>query len=170
MAMPARVTFLSREATGEQLIERQVRGRAAGDARQYAGVFAPDADYVRFLGSHYKGREPTVNGCLPPRRTPRIVGWPKRFKYLRFTHGAAVWQRSISYSRHSLTGLSSPGSQRHSDGPRAAVMVRNYTDVRWWQHSGNTSKPELSCATDDYRMIPQRGSAVRVIQGHVNNL
>ncbi len=39
-----------------ELLDRQVAGWAAGDAEAYAGVFTPDADYVTFLGSHYKGR------------------------------------------------------------------------------------------------------------------
>jgi hypothetical protein len=39
-----------------ELLERQMMGWAAGDAEAYASVFTPDADYVTFLGSHYKGR------------------------------------------------------------------------------------------------------------------
>src|SRR5260370_35115584 len=39
-----------------ELLDRQVEGWDAGDAEAYASVFTPDADYVTFLGSHYKGR------------------------------------------------------------------------------------------------------------------
>jgi uncharacterized protein (TIGR02246 family) len=39
-----------------ELIDRQIRCWAAGDAQGYASVFASDADYITFLGSHYKGR------------------------------------------------------------------------------------------------------------------
>jgi uncharacterized protein (TIGR02246 family) len=48
-----------------ELIDRQVRGWAAGDAQQYAGVFTPDADYVTFLGSHHKGSEAIAASYVP---------------------------------------------------------------------------------------------------------
>jgi uncharacterized protein (TIGR02246 family) len=48
-----------------ELIDRQVRGWAAGDAEAYAGVFTPDADYVTFLGSHYKGRTAIAASYAP---------------------------------------------------------------------------------------------------------
>jgi uncharacterized protein (TIGR02246 family) len=38
------------------LVDRQVKAWAAADPDAYASVFTPDADYVTFLGSHYKGR------------------------------------------------------------------------------------------------------------------
>jgi hypothetical protein len=50
------------------------------------------------------------------------------------------------------------------------IQITTDIDVMWWQHNGNTLKPELSCATYDYRMIRQTSSAIRVILGHVNNL
>jgi uncharacterized protein (TIGR02246 family) len=40
-----------------KLVDRQVKGWNAGDPEAYASVFTYDADYVTFLGSHYKGRE-----------------------------------------------------------------------------------------------------------------
>jgi uncharacterized protein (TIGR02246 family) len=40
-------------------------GWAAGDAEQYASVFTPDADYVTFLGSHYKGRAAIAASYVP---------------------------------------------------------------------------------------------------------
>ncbi|WP_141772818.1 SgcJ/EcaC family oxidoreductase [Mycobacterium malmoense] len=40
-----------------ELVDRQVMAWAAGDPEAYASVFTTDADYVTFLGSHYKGRE-----------------------------------------------------------------------------------------------------------------
>lgn len=45
------------EAAIRALIDQQVAGWAAGDPQAYAGVFTQDADYVTFLGSHYKGRD-----------------------------------------------------------------------------------------------------------------
>lgn len=39
-----------------ELLGRQVTGWNAGDAEEYASVFAPDADYVTFLGGHHRGR------------------------------------------------------------------------------------------------------------------
>ena len=43
------------EAAIRELLDRQVAGWDAGDAEAYASVFTPDADYVTFLGSHYRG-------------------------------------------------------------------------------------------------------------------
>jgi uncharacterized protein (TIGR02246 family) len=48
-----------------ELLDRQVMGWAAGDAEQYASVFTPDADYVTFLGSHYKGRAAIAASYVP---------------------------------------------------------------------------------------------------------
>jgi uncharacterized protein (TIGR02246 family) len=124
-----------------ELIDHQVMGWAAGSPEGYASVFTSDADYITFLGSHYKGRAaiaasyaplfkkllkgsrldfeitqlrfltpdvalvhaegavvigrrqrsrrntrvtppspcaPTADGYLPPLRTPRIAGSPRR--------------------------------------------------------------------------------------------
>lgn len=47
------------------LIDQQEKGWAAGDPEAYAGVFTPDADYVTFLGSHYRGREAIAASCAP---------------------------------------------------------------------------------------------------------
>ncbi|MDT5277908.1 MAG: hypothetical protein QOG95_4840, partial [Mycobacterium sp.] len=52
------------EAIGD-LLDRQVAGWNAGDAEAYAGVFTPDADYVTFLGSHYRGREAIAASYVP---------------------------------------------------------------------------------------------------------
>jgi uncharacterized protein (TIGR02246 family) len=40
-----------------ELLDRQIMGWDAGDPEAYAGVFTPDAAYITFLGSHYRGRE-----------------------------------------------------------------------------------------------------------------
>lgn len=48
-----------------ELLDRQIAGWAAGDAEAYASVFAPDADYVTFLGSHYKGRAEIAASYVP---------------------------------------------------------------------------------------------------------
>jgi uncharacterized protein (TIGR02246 family) len=48
-----------------ELLDRQVRGWAAGDAEAYASVFTPDPDYVTFLGSHYKGRAAIAASYVP---------------------------------------------------------------------------------------------------------
>ncbi|GFG68425.1 SgcJ/EcaC family oxidoreductase [Mycolicibacter senuensis] len=47
----------SDEAAIRELLDRQVAGWDAGDPEAYAAVFTRDADYVTFLGHHYKGRE-----------------------------------------------------------------------------------------------------------------
>lgn len=47
------------------LVDRQVKGWDAGDPEAYAGIFTPDADYVTFLGSHYKGREAIAASYVP---------------------------------------------------------------------------------------------------------
>lgn len=40
-------------------------GWNAGNPEAYASVFTPDADYVTFLGSHYKGREAIATSYAP---------------------------------------------------------------------------------------------------------
>jgi uncharacterized protein (TIGR02246 family) len=48
-----------------ELLDRQALGWAAGDAEAYASVFTPDADYVTFLGGHYKGRGAIAASYVP---------------------------------------------------------------------------------------------------------
>lgn len=48
-----------------ELVNHQISGWAAGDPGAYASVFAPDADYVTFLGSHHKGRDAIVASYVP---------------------------------------------------------------------------------------------------------
>ncbi|MCI4674063.1 SgcJ/EcaC family oxidoreductase [Candidatus Mycolicibacterium alkanivorans] len=48
-----------------QLLSRQVGGWDAGDPEAYASAFTPDADYVAFLGSHYKGRDAIAKSYAP---------------------------------------------------------------------------------------------------------
>jgi len=48
-----------------ELLDRQVMGWDAGDPEAYASVFTADADYVTFLGSHYKGREAIAASYVP---------------------------------------------------------------------------------------------------------
>ncbi|MGY2009113.1 SgcJ/EcaC family oxidoreductase [Nocardia gipuzkoensis] len=38
------------------LLDRQAEAWAAGDAEAFAAVFTPDADYVTWVGTHFKGR------------------------------------------------------------------------------------------------------------------
>jgi uncharacterized protein (TIGR02246 family) len=47
---------LTDEDAIHQLLDRQAKAWAAGDPEAYASVFTDDADYITFLGSHYKGR------------------------------------------------------------------------------------------------------------------
>ncbi|OHU94727.1 SgcJ/EcaC family oxidoreductase [Mycobacterium talmoniae] len=53
------------EAAIRALIDRQVKGWAAGDANAYASVFTADADYVTFLGSHHQGRDAIAASYAP---------------------------------------------------------------------------------------------------------
>jgi uncharacterized protein (TIGR02246 family) len=55
----------SDEDAVRELVDRQAMGWAAGDADAYASVFTPDADYVTFLGSHYKGRAAIAASYAP---------------------------------------------------------------------------------------------------------
>jgi uncharacterized protein (TIGR02246 family) len=55
----------SDEAAIRELLDRQVRGWNAGDAEAYSSVFTGDADYVTFLGSHYKGRAAIAASYAP---------------------------------------------------------------------------------------------------------
>ncbi|MBV9515439.1 MAG: SgcJ/EcaC family oxidoreductase [Mycobacteriaceae bacterium] len=48
-----------------ELLDRQVMGWHAGDPEAYARVFTLDADYITFLGSHYKGREAIAASYAP---------------------------------------------------------------------------------------------------------
>ncbi|MBF6173304.1 SgcJ/EcaC family oxidoreductase [Nocardia blacklockiae] len=47
------------------VLDRASAAWAAGDAAAYAAVFAPDADYVTFLGTHHKGRA-DIEACHMP--------------------------------------------------------------------------------------------------------
>jgi uncharacterized protein (TIGR02246 family) len=55
----------SDEAAIRELLDRQVAGWDAGDAEAYASVFTHDADYVTFLGSHYRGRDAIAASYTP---------------------------------------------------------------------------------------------------------
>src|ERR1700685_4336080 len=55
----------SEEPAIRELLDRQVAGWDAGDAEAYASVFTPDADYVTFLGSHYRGRDAIASSYIP---------------------------------------------------------------------------------------------------------
>ena len=48
-----------------ELLDRQIMGWNAGDPEAYASVFTPAAEYVTFLGSHYKGREAIAASYAP---------------------------------------------------------------------------------------------------------
>jgi uncharacterized protein (TIGR02246 family) len=48
-----------------ELLDRQVNGWDAADPDAYASVFTSDADYVTFLGTHYKGREAIAASYAP---------------------------------------------------------------------------------------------------------
>ncbi|MEZ0364659.1 SgcJ/EcaC family oxidoreductase [Mycobacterium sp. pUA109] len=47
------------------LINRQVKGWAAGDSAAYASVFTANADYVTFLGAHHQGRDAIAASYAP---------------------------------------------------------------------------------------------------------
>lgn len=63
------------EAAILALFERQNAAWAAGDAEAYATVFTPDADYVTWIGTHFKGR-----AAIRDSHTPLFA------KYLKNTH------------------------------------------------------------------------------------
>jgi uncharacterized protein (TIGR02246 family) len=48
-----------------ELLDRQIMGWDAGDSEAYASVFTSDADYITFLGSHYKGRDAIAASYAP---------------------------------------------------------------------------------------------------------
>lgn len=48
-----------------ELLDRQANGWATGDPGVYARVFAPDADYVTFLGTHHQGRDAIAAAYVP---------------------------------------------------------------------------------------------------------
>lgn len=47
------------------LVDRQVKGWAAGDPAAYASVFTADADYITFLGTHHTGRDTITASYVP---------------------------------------------------------------------------------------------------------
>lgn len=53
------------EAAIRELLAQQVAGWNSGDPAAYAAVFTPDADYVTFLGAHYRGREAIAESYTP---------------------------------------------------------------------------------------------------------
>ncbi|WP_433197786.1 SgcJ/EcaC family oxidoreductase [Nocardia sp. CA-107356] len=53
------------EAAILALLDRQNAAWAAGDAEAYATVFTPDADYVTWIGTHFKGRAAIRDSHLP---------------------------------------------------------------------------------------------------------
>lgn len=53
------------EAAIRELLDRQAEAWAAGDAEAYASGFTPDADYITFLGTHYKGRAAIAAAHVP---------------------------------------------------------------------------------------------------------
>jgi uncharacterized protein (TIGR02246 family) len=53
-----------------KLVARQMQAWAAGDPEWYASVFTSDADYVTFMGSHYKGRKTIAASYVPLFKKP----------------------------------------------------------------------------------------------------
>ncbi|MEU6830806.1 SgcJ/EcaC family oxidoreductase [Nocardia beijingensis] len=47
------------------LLDRQARAWAEGDAESFAAVFTPDADYITWLGTHFKGRAAIATSHVP---------------------------------------------------------------------------------------------------------
>jgi uncharacterized protein (TIGR02246 family) len=84
-----------------ELLDRQTRGWNAGDAEAYASVFTPDADYVTFLGSRYKGR-PAIAASYTPLFRKLLKGSRLRVEVtqLRFlTPDVALIQANAAVSR-----------------------------------------------------------------------
>lgn len=107
------------------LIDQQVAGWAAGDPEAYAGVFTQDADYVTFLGSHYKGREAIAASYVPLFR-----------KLLKGTR----LQINVSQVRfltpdvaliHATAAVVKKPRQRNRRNARVNTSVAVRTDGRW---------------------------------------
>jgi hypothetical protein len=172
MAMSARVTFLRREATpssrqvqgsrGRELTDRQVRGRAARDAEQYADNTRVNTS----IAVRTDGQWPFASSQNTTHR--------RLDEKLLNTFASRTVRRSATLNKLFTSQLDWSQlawlTASFGEGPRAAVMLCNGIEVMWRKHFGNISKPELSCAADDYRMACKRGPAVRVIQAHINNL
>ncbi|HEX3593300.1 MAG TPA: SgcJ/EcaC family oxidoreductase [Pseudonocardiaceae bacterium] len=55
----------SAEPAVRALFDRATQAWTDGDAAAYADCFTPDADYVTFVGSHYRGHA-AIEGCHIP--------------------------------------------------------------------------------------------------------
>ncbi|UAK33620.1 SgcJ/EcaC family oxidoreductase [Nocardia asteroides] len=53
------------ESAIRDLLDRQAEAWTNGDAEAFAAVFTPDADYVTWLGSHFKGRAAIAASHVP---------------------------------------------------------------------------------------------------------
>jgi uncharacterized protein (TIGR02246 family) len=122
-----------------ELLDRQVEGWDAGDAEAYASVFTPDADYVTFLGSHYKGRG-AIAASYAPLFKKFLKGSRLEFEItqLRFlTPDVALV--------HAKGAVAKGGGRRSRRNTRVNTTIAVRTDGRWlFAASQNTTHRRLA--------------------------
>jgi len=126
------------EAAIRELVARQVSGWNAGSPVAYAEVFAPDADYVTFLGAHHHGRDAIASSYAPlfakllrgSRLDVDVTG-------LRFLTPDVA----LIHSRATVTRR----TQRRSGRARVNISVAVRTDDGWLLASSqNTTRRRLA--------------------------
>jgi uncharacterized protein (TIGR02246 family) len=108
-----------------ELLDRQVTGWDAGDAAAYASVFTPDAGYVTFLGSHYRGRD-VIAASYVPLFTTLLKGsrLHTEITQLRFlTPDVALI--------HAKAAVVKSGRRRTRRNARVNTTIAVRTDGRW---------------------------------------
>lgn len=107
------------------LVDRQVKGWAAGDPAAYASVFTADADYITFLGTHHTGRDAITASYVPLfRRLLKGTRLLIDITEVRFlTPDVALV--------HANASVSKGARWRHRRGTRVNTSVAVRTDGRW---------------------------------------
>ncbi|MEV6337065.1 SgcJ/EcaC family oxidoreductase [Nocardia vinacea] len=140
------------EAAIRELLDRQAAAWAAGDAEAYTQVFTPDADYVTWLGTHYKGRE-AITACHVPLfekylKGTRLVGEITQLRFV--TPDVAVI--------HGKGAVVKGGRRRNRRNTKVQTTVAVRHDGEWllaaFQNTEHHWLMESVSAKFDSRMAP----------------
>lgn len=113
------------QAAIRELLDRQVAGWDAGDPEAYAAVFTRDADYVTFLGHHYKGSEAIAAAYAPLfQKLLRGSRLHTEITDLRFLTPSVALIRSNA-------AVTKRGRQRNRRGARVNTSVAVRTSEGW---------------------------------------
>lgn len=131
------------------LLDRQAAAWAAGDPDAYADVFTADADYVTFLGSHYKGRDAIAASYVWLfKRVLKGSRLEFGISPLRFLAPDVV----LIHTQYAVM----KGTRRRNQGINTSIAVR--TDGRWLLAASQNTKHrrlmEKLMGKFDSRMVP----------------